>query len=372
MTEQLALEQRRRRSAKVDLHERDRAARGCCGGWPRRPAPCRCRSRRRQHRSVGRRDARRDLEHGHERGSSPRIAPKSQRSSSASRLGSLARRPRGRAPREPERRPHGRSRCGVVQGLVTKSAAPAFMPSTASEIEPQAVISTTGSAGRAPGRAQEPSPPRPLVLAREVHVGEQQPGASSSSRGERVGRRPRALTGSPGCLEQQRRPRRCTDGSSSTTRTRSGAGLTRSVVPRRLDAPASRLGYPRTASARRQRRPPRAQGRPRDAAGGTREQLDHWQLEREHQPGNSANAARIRSRRGSAAGCRRSRRPSRGGDRSRAAAGHLEPQHAEQAERDHEQRGSRLPRGRHDHRREAEGLSARRAHSAAVDDPIDR
>ncbi len=37
--------------------------------------------------------------------------------------------------------------CALVHGLVTKSAAPAFIPSTARSIEPQAVISTTGSAG---------------------------------------------------------------------------------------------------------------------------------------------------------------------------------------------------------------------------------
>ena len=65
----------------------------------------------------------------------------------------------------------------LFQGLVTKSAAPAFMPATARSIDPQAVIRITGTGGCAPRiRAQQV---QPLVAGgppREVHVLQDQQG----------------------------------------------------------------------------------------------------------------------------------------------------------------------------------------------------
>ena len=74
----------------------------------------------------------------------------------------------------------------MVQGLVTKSAAPAFIPSTASAIEPQAVIRITGSSGRA--RADLAQQLQPLLAggaAGEVHVLQHQveaPGSRTQAR----------------------------------------------------------------------------------------------------------------------------------------------------------------------------------------------
>jgi len=54
--------------------------------------------------------------------------------------------------------------CWFDHGLVTKSAAPAFIPLTASEIDPQAVRRITGTSGLAAlRRASRSSPSAPVV-----------------------------------------------------------------------------------------------------------------------------------------------------------------------------------------------------------------
>ena len=55
----------------------------------------------------------------------------------------------------------------MVHGLVTKSAAPALMPATASSMEPQAVMSTTGSPACRPLISCSSSIPSSPLVRRE-------------------------------------------------------------------------------------------------------------------------------------------------------------------------------------------------------------
>ena len=105
------------------------------------------------------------------RGSLPITSPKSYRASSSSRVSAGSSSDPGRDPARPSAvRTLWRS-CWLVHGLVTKSAAPAFMPRTASEIDPQAVRRMTGRSGRAVlSRAEQLQAFLAGRLAREVHV----------------------------------------------------------------------------------------------------------------------------------------------------------------------------------------------------------
>ena len=53
----------------------------------------------------------------------------------------------------------------MFQSFVTKSAAPAFMPSTARPIDPHAVMSTTGSHQNLPPSTIAHRPPRARTLS---------------------------------------------------------------------------------------------------------------------------------------------------------------------------------------------------------------
>jgi hypothetical protein len=69
-----------------------------------------------------------------------------------------------------------------VHGFVTKSAAPALMPSTASGIEPQAVIRTTGTAGHRPFSSRSSaSPSSPLVWREKFMSWRTRDGASAAA-----------------------------------------------------------------------------------------------------------------------------------------------------------------------------------------------
>ena len=116
-----------------------------------------------QHRGVGRRHAADQLEDlagtaGRRRSG----RAKSQRRSSSSRSSPAPSAALAAAARPARSRTACRS-WALVHGLVMKSTAPAFIPSTARAIEPQAVIRITGSRGRsrADRAPAAPAPPRP-------------------------------------------------------------------------------------------------------------------------------------------------------------------------------------------------------------------
>ena len=194
VAEHLALEQRRRDAAEVHLHERRGRGAGCCGGWRRRPAPCRCRSRpvMSTEASVGATrpttcstlqqpgvlaDEVAEVERGVEllaRGRLPR------------------RRRRGR---KAERGAHGLQDLLVGPRLGDEVEAPAFMPRTASSIDPHAVISTTGRVGCAARMLREQlQPSSPVVRRREVHVLQDQLASMRREPRQRVGRRRHRVT----------------------------------------------------------------------------------------------------------------------------------------------------------------------------------
>ncbi len=98
--------------------------------------------------------------------------------------------------------------CSCVQGLVMKSVAPAFMPCTASWIDPQAVIRTTGT--RRPQRLDARQQVQPFLAGRaaaEVHVLHHQLARVRVEPGQRLGRRRRRVAGVAGLLQQQRQRR---------------------------------------------------------------------------------------------------------------------------------------------------------------------
>ncbi len=151
--------------------------------------------------------------------SSPTSPPKSNRSSSSAREG-------GGAWEDGPLRADGRRRivsidrirCVFDQGLVTKSEAPFLSPSTASGIEPQAVIRITGVSGRISRmRPSSSSPSRPLV-SREKFMSWR----TRSNRRSR--RRASASSGSPAaacawpCRFRSSPREAVTDGSSSMMR----------------------------------------------------------------------------------------------------------------------------------------------------------
>ncbi len=80
------------------------------------------------------------------RASRPTRSPKSYRASSSSRVRARSS-ACARVPASPSAVCTVCSICWFVHGLVTKSDAPAFMPSTASAIDPHAVIRMTGIDG---------------------------------------------------------------------------------------------------------------------------------------------------------------------------------------------------------------------------------
>ncbi len=135
-----------------------------------------------QDRGVGRRDPPDELQDAQQaRVASRRAAEVVARVELLARGRRLAGAPGARRRERRARSAPSAGPAALVHGFVTKSAAPAFMPATASAIEPHAVIRMTGSAGRrARMRAQQVEP---LVAGRRA--------ARSSCPGGR-GRTPRA------------------------------------------------------------------------------------------------------------------------------------------------------------------------------------
>ena len=165
VAEHLALEQRRRDAAEVHLDERPaRAPAVAVDGFGdqllARAALAGDRAPRRRSARPGR-SARRMR-------TQPRVLA-DEVAEVVARVELLARGTRASAARGACRRGQRRlarsaGSAALVHGLVMKSDAPAFIPSTASSIEPHAVISITGSAGCAARIcASSASPSSPLV-----------------------------------------------------------------------------------------------------------------------------------------------------------------------------------------------------------------
>ncbi len=158
-------------------------------------------------------------------GSAPISARRSKRRSSSSRLTA----PRPSPACASDRAVSTDCRiCAFDHGLVTKSAAPAFIPSTASEIEPHAVIRITGSRGRSflisasRARPSSPAVPREKFMSWSTRSSSS---PRSIARASSCDRAPRA--GWP-CRFRRRPSEATTDGSSSTIR------IMPSFVPQRL------------------------------------------------------------------------------------------------------------------------------------------
>jgi len=106
----------------------------------------------------------------------------------------------------------------LFHGLVTKSAAPAFIPSTARAIEPQAVMSTMGSEGRkalislSRRRPSSPEVRREKFMSWSTSRHSWPRSHSRASAGVSV-----ACEASPACFSS-RVSEAVTEGSSSTTR----------------------------------------------------------------------------------------------------------------------------------------------------------
>ena len=152
------------------------------------------------------------------RGSSPTMPARSYRASSSAREG-------GASPAAgPGAAARSRAVCtawriwSLPHGLVMKSAAPAFMPSTASSIDPQAVISSTGSSGRRVLMSRSSRRPSSPEVAREKFMScstrrrSPRPRAASASAGPAA-----ATVACPPCLSS-RESDAVTAGSSSTIR----------------------------------------------------------------------------------------------------------------------------------------------------------
>ena len=213
-----------------------------------------------QHRRVGRRDAADDLEDAQQARDPRRRERRSRTARRAPRGRERGARGRRLGARDPSTVRTVCSICWLVQGLVMKSEAPAFIPATARAIDPHAVISTTGSSGRSALMLAEQL--QPLLARRpagEVHVLEHELAASRA----RATRAPRPATlgvrGVAGLLQQQRQ-RRGHRGVvvDDQNHAGSGPGVQGSTRPTRSAAPrpgetlvAIRLGYQAQARVRR-------------------------------------------------------------------------------------------------------------------------
>ncbi len=151
------------------------------------------------------------------RGSAPIRARKSQRRSSSSRLAG-APLPSAAAAASDRAVSTACSSWAFVHGLVTKSAAPAFIPSTASPIDPQAVIRMTGIRGRSRRIAASSSSPSSPVVAREKFMSWSTRSNSCSRSSARASSCDRAARVGWPCRLRRRLSEATTDGSSSTIR----------------------------------------------------------------------------------------------------------------------------------------------------------
>ena len=197
MAEHLALEERRRDAAEVHLDEGPARARLLRWRASATQLLAGAALAGDQHRGVGGADPADDVETRRSRGSLP-----DERAEVVPRVELLARRAGSGRRAAPSARPRAvATDCrswAFVQGFVTKSAAPAFIPWTASSIEPHAVMRTTGRLG--PRRLDLAGGGEPLLagrLAGEVHVLEDEVDASVQPRERLVRATPRRTRSRP-------------------------------------------------------------------------------------------------------------------------------------------------------------------------------